>query len=768
MHISLRSLAMMAGLMVSFAAFAQPIPHPNNGRAFEEAFVPRVYMTLPADTMAWILQNVTSDREWHAQFVHVHNGQADTMHDVGFRLRGNTSRYSGKKSFKVSFNSFTPGTRWEGLKELNLNGEHNDPSMNRARIGWHLLSDLGLSASRTSHVRLYINGDYYGLYANVEHINDDFVERRYGGKAGNLYKCLWPATLEYLSNDPNDYKFTSSGRRAYELKTNEAADDYSDLAHFIQVLNQTPLADLPCALEDVFDVNEYLYTLAVEISIGHWDDHANNKNNFYLYQSPTDGLMHFITYDLDNTFGVDWFNQDWTAKNIHAWGDQNNNYPLYTRITSVPEYQLRLQLFLAEVNAQMASNAFIARSLGYRDQLYSYVGSDPAYPLDYGYDSTDFYDAWHYPSGGHVKKGIFPFINQRVSNTQNQFISGNADPVLWRPRLVGASNQGPIHATVVLLDESTPTSVLVQYRESGSTVWTSVDLYDDGLHGDGAAGDRTYGNSFSVSGSVNQIDYRFAAQDVQGQLGQWPCTYATHSLHPFPAIVLNEAQSANQNTVYDQNGDDSDWLELYNLSSSSTSLVGLTLSDDPTQAGAFRFKSGSIAGNGHQVVWSSDDSTQYANHAAFKLSSGGDWLGLYFRDSAGTYHLLDEVQIPALAPDQSYGRFTDGHPQWVVFDQHPTPYVANAGALSQPEDLATDFYASPNPFVGGTWISGETQDFPSLLSLRIVNAQGQLVHSEQGVEWPYFWAGTATPGLYWIQVWDGDQLIETLTVAQGH
>ena len=63
MRISLRSLAMMAGLMVSFAAFAQPIPHPNNGRVFEEAFVPRVYMTLPADTMAWILQNVTSDRE---------------------------------------------------------------------------------------------------------------------------------------------------------------------------------------------------------------------------------------------------------------------------------------------------------------------------------------------------------------------------------------------------------------------------------------------------------------------------------------------------------------------------------------------------------------------------------------------------------------------------------------------------------------------------------------------------------------------------------
>lgn len=754
---------LVALILAAQPVLAQPIPHPSNGRAFEEDIVTRVYIDLPADTLNWILQNVTSDREWHADFVHMHNGQADTVNDVGFRLRGNTSRYSGKKSFKISFNSFTSGGRWEGLKELNLNGEHNDPSMSRARMGWHLLSDVGLSASRSNHVRLYINGDYFGLYANIEHINDDFVERRYGGKAGNLYKCLWPASLAYLSNDPNDYKFTSSGRRAYELKTNKGADDYSDLANFIQVLNQTAIADLPCALEAIFDVNEYLYTLAFEISTGHWDDHANNQNNFYLYQSPEDGLMHFITFDLDNTFGVDWIGQDWTTKNIHAWGKQNNGYPLYDRVTSVPEYQLRLQLFLAAIDAQMSSNAYIARSLGYRDQLLGYVGPDPAYPLDYGYDSLDLYDAWHFPSGGHVKEGIFPFINQRVSNTQNQLISGNADPILWRPRLQGASNQGPIRATVVLLDEATPNSVLLQYRETGTTVWTAVDLYDDGMHGDGAAGDRTYGNGFSVSGSISQLDYRFAAQDVQGQLGQWPCTYATHSLHPFPAIVINEAQSANQNTVYDQNGDDSDWLELYNPSFSSTSLVGLYISDDPSDPDAFHFKGGSLAGQGHTVVWASDDSSLYDNHAPFKLSSGGDWLGLYFKDPSGSFHLLDEVQIPALAPDQSYGRITDGHMQWVVFDQHPTPWQNNAGTFGIPGDLTLDWRAFPNPFREAVWIDHES-DLYKDVHLRITSALGQTVY-EGDQQLPYRWEG-AGPGLYYIEIYSGIHLTQTLTVIQ--
>ncbi len=760
MRRTLRLLAVLAGLFLALFSSAQPVPQPSNGRAFEEAIVPRVYITLPMDTLQWILQNVTSDKEWRADFVHIHYGQADTLQDVGFRLRGNTSRYSGKKSFKISFNSFTPGKRWEGLKEMNLNGEHNDPSMSRARMGWHLLRDLGLSASRTSHVRLYINGDYYGLYAHVEHINDDFVERRYGGTAGNLYKCLWPATLTYLSNNPNDYKFTSSGRRAYELKTNQAADDYSDLAQFIEVLNQTPMADLPCALEEVFDVNEYLYTLAVEISIGHWDDHANNKNNFYLYQSPTDGLMHFITYDLDNTFGVDWFGVDWTAKNIHAWGDQNNYYPLYERITSVPEYQLRLQLFLAEINARMTSNAYVTRSLDYRDQLLGYVGTDPAYPLDYGYDSTSLYDAWHSAAGAHVKKGLFPFINQRVVYTQNQFISGDANPVLWRPRLLGASNQGPVHATVVVYDEAAPSSVLLQYRESGTPVWTAVDLYDDGLHGDGASGDQTFGNSFSVSGNVTQLDYRFTAQDVQNQTSQWPCTYTTHDLHPFPAIVINEAQSANQNTVYDQNGDDSDWIELFNLSNSSASLSNIYISDKASDPDAFHFSSGSIGGQSHTLVWASDDTTQYPNHAPFKLSAGGDYIGLYFKDSSGTFHLLDEVQIPPLSPDQSYGRFTDGHPQWVVFDQHPTPNLANAGGLNTSETIASNWTAQPNPFRAGTWIQSSES---TSSHVEITNALGQVVKRFEGAG-PFYWSG-GTAGMYWVRIF-GAYGVEVIALVQ--
>ncbi|MBK6347143.1 MAG: hypothetical protein IPF68_14665 [Bacteroidales bacterium] len=41
----------------------------------------------------------------------------DTIHETGFRLRGNTSRYSAKKSFKISFNTWVPGQKYHGVEK---------------------------------------------------------------------------------------------------------------------------------------------------------------------------------------------------------------------------------------------------------------------------------------------------------------------------------------------------------------------------------------------------------------------------------------------------------------------------------------------------------------------------------------------------------------------------------------------------------------------------------------------------------------------------
>jgi spore coat protein CotH len=200
-------------LIIGFSLLSQPY-FPEAGQVYRTDVIPRVDITISEDTLQWIYDHPESLKEWKAQFIFTAGGEADTIEDVGFRIRGKTSRYAVKKCFKVSFNTFTSGGKFHGIEKMNLNGDHNDPSLIRSHLTWNLFEDMQVPAPRSNHVEVYINDRYYGLYINTEHVDEEFVESRFGNNLGNLYKCLYPADLTYLGGNPEDYK--SNG---YTLKT---------------------------------------------------------------------------------------------------------------------------------------------------------------------------------------------------------------------------------------------------------------------------------------------------------------------------------------------------------------------------------------------------------------------------------------------------------------------------------------------------------------------------------------------------------------------
>jgi len=97
---------------------------------------------------------------------------------------------------------------------------------------------------RTNFVKLYINQVYYGLYTNLEEMEKEWLTNVYENNQGNLYKCSYPADLNYLGGDQQTYKdlenSTVTGGRVYELQTNKSADDYTDLVELITALNNEP------------------------------------------------------------------------------------------------------------------------------------------------------------------------------------------------------------------------------------------------------------------------------------------------------------------------------------------------------------------------------------------------------------------------------------------------------------------------------------------------------------------------------------------------
>ena len=106
----------------------------DSWKIFDDSNVARVDITINPATLQWIYNNVQSDSEHVASFRFRNNWIDETVDSIGFRLRGNTSRNSAKKSFKISFNTFKPGRDFYNVEKLNLNGEHNDPSIIRSKL----------------------------------------------------------------------------------------------------------------------------------------------------------------------------------------------------------------------------------------------------------------------------------------------------------------------------------------------------------------------------------------------------------------------------------------------------------------------------------------------------------------------------------------------------------------------------------------------------------------------------------------------------------
>ncbi len=679
-------------------SYAQP-SFPDDGELYIKSIVPRVDILIHPDSLAWIYENVESDHEFRAVFVFNNGNVHDTIHDIGFRLRGNTSRVSQKKSFKVSFNTFISGRKYQGVEKMNLNGEHNDPSVVRARLYWEILRNSQLAGPRASHVHIYINGNYYGLYANIEHIDEEFVEKYFGNNDGNLYKCLWPADLTYRGNDPDLYKFMAGDRRTYELKINEEQDDYSDIAHFIDVLNNTPLAQLPCALESVFNVQDYLKIAAVDVLTANWDGYIYNKNNFYLYHNTASGLFEYIPYDTDNTFGIDWFNIDWASRNIYTWAHPDEPRPLFTRLMKVPEYKAQYSYYMKQaINKITSQQEWMDELFALRDQLLPYVEVDPYYPLDYGYNAQSFNTSFISGTGAHVPIGLQPFVQTRNMVALSQAENTDASPMIKYIQNNSPRQMQPMVIKAFAEDEYLVSVELLYRINNGS--WQEQEMFDNGLNGDALAGDGIFSASLAGMAAGTFIEYQVKAIDDTQTSSIKPCEASEYIVPQANAmrLYINEFMASNSSTIADEHGEYDDWIEVYNGSTTDLWLGDKYLSDNLGSPTKWAFPDTTIDAGGYLLIWADGQAEQGSMHTSYKLSKDKEEIGIFNNEASG-FALIDSVTYLNQSTDVSMGRVIDGAFEWKFFTV-PTPGSSNS-LLGIAEISKNKINIWPNPVVDG-------------------------------------------------------------------
>ena len=672
-------------------------PFPKKGELWRDDVVAKIKIDLLADDLSEILDpnNRNSYEEKLANFNFDNGTLQENVSAVGFRLRGNTSRNSQKKSFKVSFDKFVDKQKFEGVEDLNINGEHNDASISRAKICWDILREIGVPAPRANHVELYLNGTYFGLYANVEHIDDEFVQQRFGNDDGDLYKCTWPVDFVYRGENVENY------RDGYELKNNDP-NDYSDLIDFLKILNETDISSLPCELEKVFNVDTYLKVIAFDVFTGNWDGPIFNKNNCYLYKNTATSKFEYIPYDLDNTFGVSWFSDiDWTDRDIYNWSKTGSNRPIYTRLMQVSEYRERFSYYFNQfLQKAMNPSELNPKVDALKNLLAASAENDTYRVLDYGFSFSDFNQSFE--SGkvaNHLPHGIKEYINLRHQSADDQVIVQGIMPLVNQLSGIYEPNSNELRFTVNVMDDQADLDVKAFYDLGGGNI-NSTQLFDDGNHNDKDAGDGVFSGVAQIDPSIGFVLFYAQATDNQSNLGRFPrCENLEMRFDsPIVGLVINEFMASNTAAHADTDGEFDDWIELYNNGSEPIDLSQISITDNFNLPGKFLLSEVTLAPDEYYLVWADENGSEGANHANFKLAKDGEEIGIY-QANGDVFIMLDTLSYGQQITDVSFGRSPNGTGDFKALDWISPSSNNDAPVNAFELKNEVEFEVFPNPFL---------------------------------------------------------------------
>jgi hypothetical protein len=179
---------------------------------------------------------------------------------------------------------------------------------------------------------------------------------------------------------------------------------------------------------------------------------------------------------------------------------------------------------------------------------------------------------------------------------------------------------------------------------------------------------------------------------------------------PGLGLLINEVMSDNESAWADEEGAFWDWIELYNPNDEAVDLAGYALSDNAAAPGRWRFPAVLVQPHGFRLVYASDLNRTNPDeplHTNFRLSASGETLIL----SDAALRPLDQLQIPALASDQSLGRLPDGAAELRLYDPNAvSPGEANAITGDAPVVLAPTWAPDGGFFEGPVTVTIKTAE----------------------------------------------------------
>ncbi len=711
----------------------------------------------------------------------------DTYDGVGVRFKGATSdwaNFTQKKSFNISIDYTDEDLDIEGYQTTNLNGGFQDPSNLREVlfnwVGRHYNPSL-----KSNFVHLYINGESWGAYSNVQQLNNDYIREWFMNDSGSRFRCIepdftggggggpggpggppsggecsggmgggpgggggqgWsggPSSLNYLGTDSTDYQ------ENYLLKGSDREDPWSDLIQCIDRLNNLPENQLIDSLSTYFDIDKTLWYLAHEVMLTDEDGYIyKGRMDYYVYFDAHSEVLVPLEYDGNSTMEMSLVN--WSP----FQREDDECFPLMNRLMAVPAFRQR---YLAHcrtiVNTYMDLDLIHNKIDFYANLINELEANDPV--------GDELFSYIEFLEGVEELKDFFE--ERRDVLLSYDAITREGVPIeLVQYEVNGLVFEQPSETDDVVVTSTIGagdvTRINLHYGTGFMGKFERTQMLDNGQNGDAAVGDGVYSATIPAFAKGQYVRYyvETIADDGFGTRTYSP-EGAEHDVYLYqvkPAesvdddVVINELMASNQATQTDEAGEFDDWIELFNTSTNEVDLSGYFVSDNPENLQKFELPAGTtIAGGGYLILWADEDQEQGDLHTNFKLSKNGETVYLLTPEGA----IADEVTFGAQSDDLGHARQPNGVGSFV--NKAPT-FNSNNDATTNIQDAqfsSLDFKVFPNPAFDNIHISLERVNENT--DIQIFNTLGQNIY-HRSISQHQFSIDVAawTKGLYFIKI----------------
>lgn len=396
------------------------------------------------------------------------------------RFRGTSSRELIKKSWKIKF---LDDNNVFNTEKLNLNAEFRDTTMLRNYLAMKLFEFLDYPAPEVEFISLKINGDYFGVYVQVEQVDESFFKKR-SKDVSFLYKGVKHGANMSPLMDQRSWWLNWEPKITTPKSLNVLKELFADFYYW------TP-SEFNSQIEETINLDNFINYYACMYCISSVDCFTKNV---YISRNIQSNSFEIYPWDNDASFG-NTFNGIYMSylSSLTAF-PRSDNQIFLRRIMENPDFMSRLS---EKVNHISSAGFEYLRIL--QDSVSILLQNDQSFdPYIASVDNAQ------------ALVNLKDFLIQR-SQVLQTYSFPNPSP-LSEPFVSNGLPTQSDTRIIVRITSSVEQDVFLQmttdldYNKWGDSIGhLTYQLYDDGNHHDGLANDLVYGNTLHINNLPKEI-----------------------------------------------------------------------------------------------------------------------------------------------------------------------------------------------------------------------------------------------------------------------